>query len=277
MLVWIGFTFFGADVLSAQMRVTYLANEGFLLAGGSKKVLVDGLFAAGVPGYATVPDLLYSASVAAEPPFDGIDLVLATHFHPDHFDAETVVRHLRANPEALFLSTPQAVRKISELVADDVAVLGRVEAVYPPAGEALRLSRAGIELEVLNLHHGRGGSPPVENLGFVGNLGGQTWLHVGDTEAGMADFQPYSLTDKTIDVALLPDWFLDYEEFVEVTRREIRPREIVVMHLATAAAPSNYFGRHGDHARRRRALLERFPDAVILEEAGASIGFPRSP
>jgi len=276
-LVWIGLAFFGADALSAQLRVTYLANEGFLLEGRNKKVLVDALFAEGVRGYATVPDPLQSAVVAGTAPFDGVDLILASHFHADHFDAETVVQHLRANPRALFLSTPQAVGKIVELAEDDNEVLSRVEAVYPPAGKALQLHRAGMDLEVLNLHHGRGGRPPVENLGFVGSLGGQTWLHVGDTEAELVDFQPYSLRERSIDVALLPDWFLDYEEFVQVTRREIRPREVVVMHLATTAAPANYFGKHGNHAQRRRAILESFPDAVILETAGASIVFPRAP
>lgn len=276
-LAWVCLSALGAEGASAQLQVTYLANEGFLLAGGGKKVLVDGLFAAGVRGYPTIPDSLYSAAVAAEPPFDGVDLVLASHFHADHFDAETVVRHLRANSKARFLSTPQAVSRIHEAAQEDKGISSRVEAAYPREGEALPLSRAGIELEVLNLHHGRGRQPPVENLGFVVRMGGLTWLHVGDTEATLEDFRANGLADKDIDVALLPEWFLDYEEFVEVIRTVIRPRHIVVMHLATRQAPASWFGEHGSYAKRRQAIRARFPKAVILEEPGDSVEFPRSP
>ena len=256
--------------LGAQVRVTYIANEGFLVEGGGKKVLIDALFAEGVSGYATVPDAMRAASKAGEAPFDDVDLILSSHFHADHFDAATVIEHLRTNPQALFLSTPQAVAEIQTLVAETDAVLDRVEAVYPPEGEAMRLERAGIEMEALNLHHGRGQEPPVENLGFMVHMGGLTWLHIGDTEADRNDFRPFSLADRGIDVALVPDWFLDYDTFVEVVREEIRPRQIVVMHLAMSSAPAGYFGNHDSQSQRLRAIRENFPDAVILAEPGES-------
>jgi L-ascorbate metabolism protein UlaG (beta-lactamase superfamily) len=272
-LVWLALSWLTAAGAWAQLRVTYIANEGFLLAGEGKKVLVDSLFANGVSGYATLPGPMRSASRAAEDPFDGVDLILVSHFHADHFDAATVVEHLRASSETVFLSTPQAVYEIQKLVEDDKGILDRLTAVHPPEGESLSLKRAGIELEVLNLHHGRGGNPPVENLGFVVRMGGVTWLHVGDTEATLSDFRPYSLPEKAIDVALLPDWFLDYAQFVEVVSKEIQPRFVVVMHLATASAPASYFGKHANRSQRLEAIREGFPDAVVLIEAGASREF----
>ena len=62
----------------------------------------------------TVDPELKQQSVARR--FAGVDLILASHFHGDHFDAASVARHLRANPEAVFLSTNQAVAELCEQI-----------------------------------------------------------------------------------------------------------------------------------------------------------------
>ena len=59
------------------VEITYLANEGFLLAAGEKKVLIDALFP-GITNYPAVPEPIRSRLERAETPFDGVDLVLAT-------------------------------------------------------------------------------------------------------------------------------------------------------------------------------------------------------
>lgn len=49
---------------------------------------------------------------------------------------------------------------------------------------------------------------PPQNLGHVVTIGGKTFLHVGDTEGRIADFEPFRLADAQIDVAILPAWML---------------------------------------------------------------------
>jgi L-ascorbate metabolism protein UlaG (beta-lactamase superfamily) len=193
----------------AQLTVTYVANEGFLLEGGGQKILVDALTGRGISPYPTAPEEMRSKLDEARPPFDGVDLVLATHFHADHFDAEAVTRHLRANPEARFVSTPQAVGRLRGLLGADSPLLDRLEAVMPAEGERETVRYRGMEVQVLNLHHGRDRRPPVQNLGFLVRMGGVTWLHAGDTEVDESDVRPYGLPDEQIDVAFLPTWLLD--------------------------------------------------------------------
>ncbi len=84
-LCLVALTVLVASPLPAELEITYVANEGFLLAGGGKKVLIDALFDGGIAGYPTIPDELRPSLEQARPPFDGVDLVLATHFHGDHF------------------------------------------------------------------------------------------------------------------------------------------------------------------------------------------------
>ncbi len=71
-----------APPLPRANSITYVANFGFLIWAGEKKVLVDALFnkSRGHPGL--VGD--------GNAPFDDIDLVLVAHGDRDHFSARAV-------------------------------------------------------------------------------------------------------------------------------------------------------------------------------------------
>ena len=259
----------------AQLTVTYIANEGFLLEGGERKVLVDALFGPGISPYPTIPPALRPALEGASPPFDDVDVVLATHHHADHFDAGTVARHLRANPGARFISTPQAVDRLRRVAADDPGVLERLDATLPPEGERRTVRHRGLDVVVLNLHHGRSRNPPVQNLGFLVVMGGVKWLHVGDTEVDEDDVRPYALPSEAIGVALLPTWFFGSERWVRVVERHIRPANVVVMHRVNERAPASYYEPGASATSQTRRIRQRFPGAVIPGEPGESKTFTR--
>ncbi len=254
--------FFAAlPAAQAEVEITYLANEGFLLTAGEHKVLVDALFP-GLTPYPSVPEPTRSRLERAEPPFDGVSLVLATHFHDDHFGARQVARHLAAS-KAIFVSTPQATARLMEELPKDSSA--DIVAQHPQEGARSALSQPGIELEVLNLHHGRDRDPPVQNLGFLIRLGGVKILHVGDTEVSVDDIRPYRLDREEIDVALLPSWFFGSARWQGVIDA-IRARSLVVMHLATAKAPGSWFGSAGSRARRLEQIRSAYPEAWIPTE-----------
>ncbi len=262
---------------AAGVRVRYVANEGFLLEGGGRKVLIDALLDGGIRGYPTPSAAMQESLEHARAPFDGVDLVLVTHHHADHFGPRCATDHLRANPTARLVSTPQVVDELRRVAGDDAALAGRIEAVYPDEGERVTLTRGGVTVHVLNLHHGRDREPPVQNLGFLIELGGVKVLHIGDTEGRVADFGPYRLAAESIDVALLPVWYLVHEHWIEVVRREIRPREIVAMHLPTPDAPPGYFSLRGSYEALLATLRRNFPEARLPGPAGTTASFaPRA-
>src|SRR5512147_2776523 len=64
----------GSPPLLKANSITYVANSGFLIWAGEKKVLVDALFD-NDHGHPGAPTLVRDGKA----PFDDIDLVLATH------------------------------------------------------------------------------------------------------------------------------------------------------------------------------------------------------
>ncbi len=259
-----------AETDTPGIEITHIANEGFLIAGGGRRILVDALFSSGVEGYSTIPTDIRSQLEAGEPPFDKVDLVLATHHHADHFDPAMVARYLERFPDVHFVSTEQAAERFRDAVGSRPDLVARARGVMPPEGQRIQLAPGGggIGLTVLNLHHGKDRSPPVQNLGFIIEVGGMKLLHVGDTEADARDFAPYALANEGIDVALLPSWLLTYQEWKRAVTESIAPHWIVVMHLPRAGAPESWFGKSGDLAGLKRAIRRAFPDAVFLDRPG---------
>ncbi len=251
------------------LEITYLANEGFLLSHGETRVLVDGLFGKGLDGYPVLAPDRRRDLEAGRPPFDGIDLVLASHSHGDHFDASAVARFLAANPEATFVSTQDAVDRLLK-ATDDPDVVRRAFGYLPPEGETVVHKTEGIDLTIFNLHHGRG-RPDIQNLGLLVDLCGVGLLHVGDTEADADDFRAAGFSEVRPDVALLPSWLLRPSRWSDVAPQVLRPRQIVAMHLPTRDAPPSYFyGGTGNLEGLVATIRERYPEAWIPLATGDS-------
>ena len=67
----------------APVEITFIDNAGFLIAAGVTKVLIDALYE-GNAYISSPPDMILQQAIEGDPPFDGVDLLLITHDHPDH-------------------------------------------------------------------------------------------------------------------------------------------------------------------------------------------------
>jgi L-ascorbate metabolism protein UlaG (beta-lactamase superfamily) len=221
-------------------RVTFINQAGFLITVGDKKVLIDALFETNMQNI-DPPDEVLERIVNGEPPFDQIDLVFATHDHFDHFSVDLVRDHLRNNPAAVFISSPDAVRRIQRL-GDEFDE--RLIAVNLQPGERSRLSVNGIELDCLYITHGH---PSMQNIGVVITVGEYTFFHTGDMNIdssveyyiSLEDFQEYGLHQIEIDLAILPAHIYSLEEGVTLIENGIQARYLSPMHYSYLYPPTS--------------------------------------
>jgi L-ascorbate metabolism protein UlaG (beta-lactamase superfamily) len=235
------------------LEVTYIANEGVLIASGGKQVLIDGLHREYEPGYTFLPEPYRGQIETAQPPFDRIDVILVSHRHLDHFHPDAVAAHLRHNSRTVLVSSEQIVRALETTAADFGAIRARVTAMTPALRQKVATTASGVELELLGLGHGTGRHRDIQNLGHVVKLGGKKLLHVGDADTSAEIFGAFDLDEQNIDVAFLPSWFLISDAGGAIVRNHIKPKHIVAVHL----------GPH-EPARTSERIRERFPDAVAF-------------
>ena len=213
------------------VRVTWVFNAGFLITAGDRRVLIDAIYE-GYPGGTLRPIL------ESQPPFDGVDLILATHEHVDHFSPGLVRQYMLVNPNTVFASTPGAAGQLLAL-GDDLR--DRVISLQVAAGESREFEANGIAVEAICLSHG---IPRFLNLGFVITIGGATLFHTGDIEDDAMDvayLQAYGLPDRRIDVAFVPQFFFVEEAYYALMAEGIGARYLIPMHFPGRFSPPASF------------------------------------
>ncbi len=180
------------------VEVVWLKHDAFLLKGGGVAVAIDPYELRSVPEKA--------------------DLVLVTHEHFDHCDANSV--RLIAKPDAVIL-TPQN-------AADKLKGTGTVKVVK--AGD--EMTEKGVPVKVVPAYNVRADRQRFhpKNYGGVGyllTLAGKVIYHAGDT-----DVIPEMDALGQVDIALLPvsgTYVMDADEAAEAAKR-IKPAHTVPMH-----------------------------------------------
>ena len=249
-----------AAVMAAPLRaqvadtlhVTVVANEGVLLHGSGGDVLIDGAFGAGLDGYTVLAPAVRADLEQARAPFDRIRLILVTHPHRDHFNAQSTADLMRASG-ARMIAPPEVLDSITR-VAPDLA--SRVQAVLPPDGSVQTIDVPGVaRVHVLGIRHGQT-SRPVQHNAYRVEVDGVSVLHTGDTGASPDQLQA---VHDTADLAVVGYWHLR-GEMAERNVAATAATFILALHSSThpefAAAAAGIENRF-PHARARVTPLER--------------------
>ena len=220
----------------SRLLITYVANEGVLISSGTKQVLIDGLHREYKPDYAFLPPALRESLESARPPYDGIDLLLVSHLHLDHFHPQSVGLHLKHNPSAILVSSDQVADGVKKDFADFNAIQSRVKRSTPAWKTKVAHEINGVKLTVLGLRHAGPHFSWIQNLGHIIEIDGKKLLHIGDADMTEENFSSFHLAQEEIDVAFIPYWYLLSSSGRSLVREQIRPKHILAVHIPPAEA-----------------------------------------
>jgi len=239
-----------ASLAQSTLQITYVANEGVLIADGETQVLVDGLHRPYSPTYAVLGADEREQAEIAQPPFDEVDVVLVSHVHRDHFHAEAVGRHLQHNPQAILIASQQVADSVARDFGAIETIQQQIRVVTPGWQTEERVDLGRVQVDVLGLRHGSERFRWVQNLGHLVHIGNQTLLHIGDADATLENFAAFRLPERDIDIAFIPYWFLLYPNGQAIVRDWIQPDHIIALHIPP-----------GEAADIEARIREHFPDA----------------
>jgi L-ascorbate metabolism protein UlaG (beta-lactamase superfamily)/precorrin-6B methylase 2 len=212
------------------LQLTFIANAGVLVSAGDRKVLIDALFDKPNPEYrAPSPDVL-DKIMKGIPPFDGVDLVLVTHNHPDHFNALLAARYLETVPGPILLAPADAVAEMRKAAADWTKVGPRVVALDIKVGEKEEKEFKRISVTVFRTRHSGDLESPM-NLMYLFKLDGWRIWHEGDSNGKPDVYRGFGLESAPVDLALVHYWFPLEPNCARFLQEVLKPGHIALTHL----------------------------------------------
>ncbi len=245
--------------------LSWLGQAGFVLRSGSTTALLD-------PFLSTGHDRDYLSGLLPDHA-TGIDLVLCTHEHVDHFDAESAPAIAKASPQAVFVVPTPIVDMVTEIgIAAD-----RVVGMQP--GEPIEL--AGLSIRAVRAMHGvtmedaYGFGQELSNgqvrfLGYVIDADGARLYHAGDTIH--YDGMERMLAELAIDVAMLPINGRDPAREARGIVGNLSEREAAW--LAAAIGAEVVLPMHYDLFARNRGYPEWLVESVSRDHPGTHVMVP---
>ena len=187
------------------VTVTFLANEGFLIGGSTRSVIIDGFVTMPYSKYGAVEPSAWKKMLAREAPFDNVVLALVSHVHGDHFQPQAAMDFLQAHPETTLVSSPSVRAQLESKPGFD-QIAGRIQSLEPAWGERLTFEADGVRVQFLHLPHGGLEWSEIHNFGHIIELDGSTVVHIGDAQQGVEPYEAVGLSEVVFDVALIPYW-----------------------------------------------------------------------
>ncbi|MGB3973901.1 MAG: MBL fold metallo-hydrolase [Peptococcia bacterium] len=242
-------------------KIISVANAGVLLDLDGKKVLIDGLCSCESSLFHTLPEETFQQIIQGQPPFDGLELLLITHHHFDHFAADKTAEFLRHSPKAAVVSNSKVINKIkAELGEGGEYNLIPVEL---PLFSSVELTVKGIKLRVFSLRHDGKQFAEVSNLAFL--IEDEVKLmHVGDATASEENYATLGLADMGIDLFVAPFPYLGLPSARKVIIKYINPRQLVLVHFPVATKDS--YGWIGSTLKNYQRIKDDFlPTKLFLK------------
>lgn len=248
------------------VSLTWLGQAGFIMRGGGVTVLVDACLSD--HDGRTYPPPVDPATLT------GVDLVLCTHEHIDHFDAATVAAVAAASPGAPVVVPAPIVDQATAAGVPADRVVGAV------AGKAL--TGLAVPVHPVPARHGKDVSDAytfgeqlsggqVRYLGYVLEIGGARIYHAGDTL--WYDGQEQTLRDLGVHVMLLPINGRDPVREADNLVGNLGPREAAL--LAAKAGADLLVPMHWDLFAHNLGFPDQLVAAVTRLDLDVPVFVPR--
>ena len=251
----------------AEVVVTQLANEGFILGDGqSTRVMIDGMVVEPYSVYGGLPYPFQADFEAANGPFAKINLVLVSHQHHDHNQPEFACKFIQ-NSIAILATSSQVIDLMRERCRQFILSSPRVQIIDPQYDQPETLSVGGATATIFLLSHGAGKYAALKNYGHLVEIGGMRVLHIGDAAMINADFDRANVANMKVDVALVPFWYFQPGPGGALVRKYLTAKHMVATHIPP-----------GEMDEVKSFLKVEYPEVIILENPmdEARFGEPNS-
>ncbi len=238
--LFITILFYNASAPVDDHKITYLSNCGFLYGHETKKILIDP-FGTEFGNFFYLPsEGTKNKIIEGTAPFDGVDLLLITHIHRDHFNPFLTERFLLNNPDTKAVCPPQAYTQMKDSCLKFAQIKEQILSPQMAINESKKIKVNDITVTVIKMQHGTDRSlegveysdytdyEKTENFGYLIDFGKKNIFHQGDACLKI-NKKALSKVNSAVDIAHLGFFDWDTASF-NIVRNELNANWVIFMH-----------------------------------------------
>jgi ankyrin repeat protein/L-ascorbate metabolism protein UlaG (beta-lactamase superfamily) len=239
-----------------RVAISYIANEGFLITHGDKKILIDAI-QRNPWNYVNTSERIFRKMVDGSPPFDGVDLCIGSHPHADHVLHSMIYQYLSENPDVMYISSQISIDSLKTVAGDGYGVIAKqVKNVTPEWKTTEKVKIKGIDAAFFGVNHAGPDQGPILTLATVLDLGGIRLAHLADLSppSNVENFEVAALDKKGIDICFVDPFFLQDSTGQHIMKEHIKPEYMILMHV-----------RRNEVERYTKELGELYPELIVYD------------
>lgn len=230
-----GFTFHGKE-----LKVTYLANCGFLYENSRSKVLIDP-FGTEFGNFFYLPsEATKNNIVHGKIPFNRIDLLLITHIHGDHFNVKLTESFLLNNSQAKMICPQQVYIQMKDSCSSFAKIETQIISPNLAMNESKEIKINGFSVTAIRMQHGTDRSleglsnsdytayEKTENFGYLIHFNKKDVFHQGD---GCLKINEKALENIVCPVDIAHLSYFDWDSIsFNILKNDLQVKAVIFMH-----------------------------------------------
>lgn len=225
-----------AEIVEGDKAVSIL-NAGVRAEMGGAKFLFDPLYDDHFGTFEVMGDALIEKIVKGDAPYDGVDAVLVSHAHGDHFSASNLNRLMATQKGVKLVAPKQAVDAMRENAQWQDRFEPRIVAIELENGESAESFEVeGTLIEAFRSPHS--GWPErhfdTHNITYrLSSTEGVRVMHLGDADPGTEHFEAHRalLESSRTALALVPFWYFGTRDPEALIDETLNADSAVAMHV----------------------------------------------
>lgn len=187
-----------------SVTITFVSNSGIIITHGDIKIAVDAL----TEGMHNSTHVDPSSNAVNEMHtcqglFEDIDIILISHEHSDHFQADVVGKNMECNPQAITLCNEAVAQSMSNYENYE-QIKDRIKISVPQEYGTITDTIHGIGIKTFRIKHATPMFSSIINLAFLIDINGYRIFHGGDSRGEyIEELEAYPLYEENINLAFL--------------------------------------------------------------------------
>ncbi|NBK94063.1 hypothetical protein D5278_19225 [bacterium 1XD21-13] len=212
--------------MSGDIMIRHTASAGVLITIGGSCVGAD-VFSRDPAGLYPDTPADVRAELLKEIGRGGIETLLFTHGHGDHFCLEDTVEALRRNPSLEIISTETVIGQLQKAAPG----CGKLKSVSPAEKGNVMLHLPVGTLEIFNSRHMGEAYAGVQNLTCMLEIHGKRLVLLGDAWPEAELFAKIGAWASTPDVLIVPFPVIGLPSSRRLLAKYLKPAHILALHL----------------------------------------------